>query len=158
MKYIFLILSLLVFNSSNAATPSGFQTKGYILSGEGKKCWYKQIEKKSSYFSDGGLKGNIGILTFDKPNCMSNDSNGLEQMVNIMMINQMISNWYSHSDAKFQTRENELYSSSHFQKKGRCMQSKTYSNIGVSVDYITNSKGSIKQVYHGAAALGCKNK
>ncbi len=139
-------------------TASGFQTKGFIWSGEGKKCWYKQHEQKSGYFSNGGISGNIGVLTFDKSNCMSEDSMGLGHMLNKNMINGMVSNWYSHSDAKFKTEEKELYDSSLFQKKGKCMQSRTYEQIGITIDYFLGGDGGISTIYHGASVGECVNK
>ena len=149
------LMSAQVFSGS---TNSGFQTKGFIWSGEGKKCWYKQHEEKSGYFSNGGISGNIGILTFDKSNCMSEDSMGLGHMLNKKMINNIISKWYSHSDAKFKTKERELYDSSVFQEKGKCMQSRTYEQIGITIDYLLGGDGGISTVYHGASVGGCTNK
>ena len=91
---------------------------GFIWSGEGNKCWYKQHEEESSYFSGGEISGNIGVLIFDDSNCMSEDSMGLGHMLNIKMINQLVSKWYSR-DGEFKTKENELYGSSLFQEKGK---------------------------------------
>jgi hypothetical protein len=152
-----LFLSLLLGSGVASAgyTFHGFQEKGYIYSGEGKKCWFTQKEVKSSYFSDGGISGIVGVLTFDDSNCMSAHSLGLSHMINKDMINMRISAWHSHSDADFKTKENELYGGSAFQEKGECMQSGTYPNIGVTIDYILNKKGAIATVNHGSTVGGC---
>ena len=158
MKKLLLVLlasTLLLMSSANAGvTASGFQTIGFIWSGEGKKCWYKQHEEESSYFSGGEISGNIGVLTFDDSNCMSEDSMGLGHMLNINMINQLVSKWYSR-DAKFKTKENELYGSSLFQEKGKCMQSMTYEQMGITVDYILSENNAISTVYHEASVGAC---
>jgi hypothetical protein len=159
IKKIIIGLTLPMLLSSGVAnagyTSSGFQDKGYIFSGEGKKCGFTQEEVKSSYFSDGGISGSVGVLTFDDSNCMSADSSGLSHMLNKDMINKRISAWYSHSDADFKTSVNKLYGGSAFQEKGECMQSATYPIIGVTIDYILNKKGAIAAVNHGSSVGGC---
>ena len=147
--------TLLLMSSANAGvTASGFQTIGFIWSGEGNKCWYKQHEEESSYFSNGEISGNIGVLIFDDSNCMSEDSMGLGHMLNIKMINQLVSKWYSR-DGEFKTKENELYGSSLFQEKGKCMQSMTYEQMGITVDYILSENNAISTVYHEASVGAC---
>ena len=81
--------------------------------------------------------------------------NGLSLDINKMMINNIISYWYSHSDAKFQTHVSEMFNGSLMQKKGKCIQSKTYPLIGVMVDYFIENN-SITGVIHGSSIQGCK--
>ena len=85
---------------------------------------------------------------------MSDKGLGLD--VNKMMINNIISRWYSHRDAKFQTRVSEMFNGSLMQKKGKCIQSKTYPLIGITVDYLIENN-SITGVIHGSSIQGCKN-
>ncbi len=75
------------------------------------------------------LVTNVGT----RSTCMSDSGVGL--FVNKMMINNTISKWYSHSVAAFQTRESEMFNGSELQKKGKCIQSKKYPLIGITVDY-----------------------
>jgi len=136
------------------AGPTGALKKGFIKNDKGDKCWYKQIVKEKNTHFHGSFKGTNGILTFDKANCMSDSGVGLD--TNKMMINNIVSRWYSHSDAKFQTRVDELFKGSALQKKGQCIQSKTYPNIGITIDYIIENK-SIAKVIHGTSIQSCKN-
>ncbi len=82
--------------------------------------------------------------------------NGLGLDVNKMMINNIISKWYSHSDADFQTRVSEMFNGSPLQKKGKCIQSKKYPIIGITVDYLIKGN-SITGVIHGSSVQGCTN-
>ena len=91
-----------------------YPQRGYIRNDSGKKCWYTQkTDENNKYFH--GIKNTVGIITFDDPQCMAASEVGL--MVNKMMINNIITTWYSHSDANFQTRESEMYPGSLFQKR-----------------------------------------
>ncbi|MBW2090940.1 MAG: hypothetical protein JRI34_02300 [Deltaproteobacteria bacterium] len=81
---------------------------------------------------------------------------GLGLNINKELINKMISRWYSHSDANFQTRIPEMFKGSLMQKKGKCVQSKTYPLMGIMVDYIIEDN-CIIQVIHGSSFQGCKN-
>ena len=157
MKRLLLVLlasTILLMSSANAGvTASGFQTIGFIWSGEGNKCWYKQHEEESSYFG-GEFSGEIGVLTFDDSNCMSEHSTGLGHMFNIRMINQLVSKWYSR-DGEFKIKENELYGSSLFQEKGKCIQSMTYEQMGITVDYILDENKAISTVYHALSVGPC---
>lgn len=142
----------LALGSPAFAGPSLFQQKGFIQNDQGEQCWYHQeVVKDSNYFHD-GITANIGVLSFDEQTCMNSSEFG--QTVNIMMINNVISRWYSRSDADFQTRESELFSTSLFQKRGQCIQSKKYSATGIVVDY-EESRESIVRVRHGMSAQGC---
>ncbi|MFW2440925.1 MAG: hypothetical protein ACN4GR_16335 [Arenicellales bacterium] len=151
MKALAIILLLSVSSIANAG-PTGALKKGYIQNDKGGKCWYTQEVKKDNTYFHGSMKGSNGVITFDDPACMSDSGVGL--LVNKMMINNILSKWYSHSDAKFLTRESEMYSGSALQKKGQCIQSATYPAIGITVDYqITNN--SITGVIHGSSIQGC---
>lgn len=134
---------------------AGFLRKGYIANDQGKKCWYKQKTNKSNNYFHKSITSNTQIITFDDPKCMKDSGLGLG--INKMMINNIISRPYSHSDAQFQTRENELFNSSLLQIKGYCIQSKTYSAIGVTVDYFIKGN-SITGAIYGQSANGCSNK
>lgn len=138
--------------SVNPANAQYDLKKGYFQNDKGAECWYTQrVEEESTYFH-GTLKARRGIIKFDNPSCMRDSGLGLG--VNKMVINNVISSWYSHSDAAFQTREEELYAGSFMQKKGKCIQSRTYPGVGVTIDYVVVN-GSITAVYHGLAAQGC---
>ena len=121
---------------------------------KGEKCWYTQIVIEDNAYFHGSLKGTNGKITFDNPNCMSDSGTGLD--VNKMMINNLISRWYSHSDADFQTRISEMYNGSPMQTKGKCIQSKRYPIIGITVDYFIEGNG-ITGVIHGSSIQGCTN-
>lgn len=152
-KVAFFGLILLV-SSTVLAGPAGALNKGYIHNDQGKKCWYTQvIKEKNTYFHD-SLPGKNGIITFDSSTCMTDSGLGLD--INKMLINNVISRWYSHDDANFQTRVSEMYNGSPLQKKGRCIQSQRYPIIGVTVDYFTKNN-SITGVIHGSSVTGCKN-
>lgn len=144
------IALILITKTSFAADE--FQKKGFIQNDRGEKCWYSQVtDQESTYFHE-SLKGTMGTITFDDPQCMSEADVGLD--VNKMMINNAISRWYSHSDAAFQTRVSELFPSSMFQKTGLCVQSKTYPTIGITVGYEVKGN-SIVRVRHGSSIQGC---
>lgn len=151
------ILALSIFIISLAlpvyAGPSKYQKKGYVQNEQGEKCWYTQkTDTNNTYFH--GMQNTVGIITFDNPQCMS--GKGVAMDTNKMMINILISQWYSHSDAKFRTRTTELFKSSALQKKGQCIQSQTYPAIGITVDYFIKDD-SITGAIHGQSIQGCKN-
>jgi len=136
--------------TSNFIGPENAPKQGYILNSEGQKCWYNQrIKENNSYFHK-SMKGTNGIIKFKNPSCMPNNS------TNKMMINNVISRWYSHSDANFQTRVSELYDGSMMQIKGKCIQSKKYPIIGITVDYFIENDN-ITGVIHGSSIQGCTN-
>lgn len=134
------------------AGPTNALKKGYIQNDKGEECWYTQIIKENNNYFHATLKGTNGIITFDNPNCMS--GRGLSMDVNKMMINNILSRWYSRPDAAFQTRVSEMYNGSALQKKGRCIQSKKYPDMGITVDYFIKDD-SIVGVIHGNSVLGC---
>jgi hypothetical protein len=145
----------------NAFAATQHQAKGFIWSGEGNKCWFKQNDtSKSFYFSKNkeNYNSSISIISFDDSNCMVKDSMGMENDLNKMMINTRISGWYSHSDADFGTKVGELYDTSYNQGKGKCMQSKKYKGVAVAIDYIVNDKGSITSVRHATTSSCFNNK
>lgn len=157
MKNIFFgIVLIITFNNAYADTQH--QPKGFILSGEGSKCWFIQNDEKNSfYFSKNKTNYNLSVstITFDNPNCMAKDSMGMGQDPNKMMINGKITGWYSHSDANFGTKVSELYDTSWDQSKGSCIQSKKYRYVSIAVDYVLNDKGSIASVKHTTAVAPC---
>ena len=146
------IIIILLSCALTATVHAGnYLKKGYIQNDAGEKCWYTQkTDENNKYFHD--MKNTVGIITFDNPQCMAASEIGL--MGNKMMINNIITRRYSHSDANFQTRENELYPGSLFQENGKCIQSKKYSGVGVTVDYFIKNN-SIIGVIHGLAIQGC---
>ncbi|MBN1363295.1 MAG: hypothetical protein JW976_00670 [Syntrophaceae bacterium] len=157
LKVIALVVALLTTALSIGialAGPERYLKNGYIQNDKGEKCWYTQVVKENNTYFHGSLKGTNGIITFDNPMCMSDSGLGLD--VNKMMINNIISRWYSHSDADFQTRVSEMYNGSMLQKKGKCIQSKKYPLVGITVDYFIKGN-SITGVIHGSSVQGCTN-
>lgn len=127
--------------------------RGYISNDNGDKCWYnKTIKEKNTYFHN-SIPGTNAILTFEDPHCMSDKGLGLD--INKTMINKTITFWYSHSDADFKSNLSDLYDSSLFQIKGKCMQSNKYPDIGVTIDYFIINN-SITGFIHGPSLQGCK--
>ncbi len=152
---IILMLAVIAISQSVSAREF-FLKKGYINNNNGKKCWYTQkTDPENRYFHE-TMTSNVGIMTFDDQRCMSDPEFGLFGL-NAMkkVINNVISGWYSHSDAAFKTGVDELYPGSLFQKRGLCIQSTKYPSIGITVDYEVKNN-SIVKVRHGVAADGCK--
>ncbi|WP_404366769.1 hypothetical protein [Marinobacter sp.] len=146
------ILALVLANPAFAGS-SLFQPKGFIQNDQGEQCWYHQKVVEGSHYFHDGVTANIGVLTFDDQSCMQASEFG--QTVNKMMINNVISRWYSRGDANFKNRESELFPTSLLQKRGQCIQSKKYPATGIVVDY-EESQESIVRVRHGMSAQGCK--
>ena len=151
MRNIVLIF-LLIISIPAISEP---QKKGYISNSSGVKCWYTQEKREKTPYFHGEFKGTSWLLNFDEKKCMKDDGLGLE--INKRMINIMLSKWYSHSDAKFQVDSDQLYDGSTMQKIGQCIQSKTYPDVGILVDYKITKK-SIFSVVHGSSIQGCTNK
>lgn len=150
-----MLMLISLFTSGFAlAGPTGAQKKGYIQNDQGEKCWYTQVVKENNTYFHGSLKGTNGIITLDNSTCMADNGIGLD--VNKMMINNIISKWYSHRDANYQTRVSEMHKGSLMQKKGKCIQSKKYPIMGITVDYFVENK-SITGVIHGSSVQGCTN-
>ena len=148
----FSTILVLVLGSPAFAGSSLFQQKGFIQNEQGEQCWYHQEVVEGSRYFHNGVTANIGVLSFDDQACMK--ASELGQTVNKMMINNVISRWYSRSDANFQTRESEIFPTSLLQKRGQCIQSKKYPATGIVVDY-EESRESIVRVLHGMSAQGC---
>ena len=129
---------------------------GFIQNGEGTKCTYFQLpteDESESYFFD-SLTGADTVMVFDDSSCMD-FSDELARTLNIMMINNVISNWYSHPDAAFMTREEDLRTASFMQKRGYCLQSRTYSSQAILVDYLVLD-GKLAMVVHNVSVGACK--
>lgn len=146
------VFALLLAPFALSAGPTDPQPRGFIPNDYGEQCWYTQIVKSGESYFHEDLTGSYGVLTFDDPQCMAASELGLS--VNKMNINNIVSKWYSHPDANFQTRESELYEGSQFQVRGQCIQSNKYPIIGITIDYIVRS-GSIVEVVHGSSVGGC---
>lgn len=143
-----IIILLCLFGQVSAGS---YPSQGYIQNDSGPKCWYTQkTDKKSKHFF--GIPHIARTLTFDDPYCMSKSEFGHE--VNKFSINSVISRWYSHRDAAFLIRVSETRKRSLYQKRGRCIQSGTYPNLSIAVDYMLR-KDSIVSVIHGRAVQGC---
>ena len=147
-----IVIALWSLTDRGVAGPERYLRRGYIQSDTGKKCWYTQKTDPDSTHFHGTMKGTVGIMTFDDPQCMSDSGVGLD--TNMMMINNIISRWYSQPDARFRTRVPEMRKGSLLQKKGRCIQSATYPAVGIAVDYLIRNK-SITAVIHGSTVQGC---
>ena len=152
--FIFLCLIATFIPFYAYAGPQKALKKGFVWNDAGKKCWFTQeFQDGVIHFTEKHTQ-DIGIITFDDPNCMSDSGLGLD--ANKMMVNNLIAKWYSHDDADFQTHPSDMYASSKMQIKGQCIQSKTYSMAAIAIEYEINSD-SITRVWHGDAVGGCSN-
>ena len=145
------------YNSTLNAGSDRYLQKGFISNNSGEKCWYVQrTDRDNKYFY--GIKHTVGIIKFDNPKCMSAIDLGKTGIaINKMMINNIISKWYSHRDANFMTKESALFNGSMMQKKGKCIYSRKYPDVvGIAVDYFIKND-SIYSLAHGASLMGCKN-
>ena len=143
------------FSSVVMAGADRYLKKGYIRNESGEKCRYVQrTDRNNMYFY--GKKHTVGTITFDDPKCMSAGELGdLGISINKMMINNIISKWYSHNDANFMTKESELFNGSLMQKKGKCIYSKKYPKVvGIAVEYFIKNN-SIYSMIHGQSLMGC---
>lgn len=130
-----------------------YQPKGYIQNWEGKQCWYRQTALREKHFHEAAA--NTVTLVFDDRRCMQ--AGNLAGQINMGQINFIISRPYSHQDANFKTKVEELYETSALQVRGKCMQSATYEMIAVLVDYQVEN-GFITGLKHAASVAGCKNR
>ena len=121
------------------------QKRGYILNANGKECRFEQETVDGSHYFSNSLKSNIAVLSFTDPKCMKTD--GVNEFVNISQINKAVSRWYSHSDAKFKTGQNDLVEANGLINVGYCMMSETYKSIAVSIDYQIEN-GAFTKVVH----------
>ena len=91
---------------SASALWADYQPRGHIFNSMGEKCSFTQTIKKETYLHS--IPGETRHLMFDDPECMS--AEGVEKGVNEMMIANIIVRPYSHADAAFQTRPDEIKS------------------------------------------------
>lgn len=139
---------------------NAFNKAGFVFGDNGEKHWYVQTMEKKKYFHT-IIEANTYTITFVEPNKFQSQFGSAasptmtDTDANRMMINNVISGWYSHSDADFQTRPDELYAGSALQKRGLCIQSKTYPKICIVVEYIVDN-GYITKVHHASCFGGCK--
>ena len=128
--------------------------RGFVQNSNGSKCWYTQSptrdESVSHFYED--WTGADSVMVFDDSQCMA--GTGVDQDINVRMINNVIANWYSHPDAAFMTSRDDLRKTSFMQVEGFCVQSRTYKNQAFMVDYFT-ANGSIFLVVHNYAVQGC---
>lgn len=146
-------LAGILFLATNQSAQASFLKKGYIANDVGEKCWYTQKVLPKGKHLHSLPSGNTRVLKFKIPSCMKDSGLGLG--INKMMINNIVTKPYSHSDANFKTKEDELRTGSTFQKRGVCIQSSTYSQIGVVIEYRIK-RNSIVSVAHASAIAGCK--
>ena len=142
----------LIIGSQQADASSHHRPKGFIRNLDGNKCWFLQNMKKADTYFHSEITANTATLVFDDPKCMS--AEGWEADVNIMMINNFIAYPYSHRDAAFMSRPEELREGGLFQIRGKCIQSAKYALVAVAVDYIVEGRF-IVAVKH-SQTLECK--
>ena len=141
----------LLLSEVSIAGPEKFEKKGFINNDAGEKCWYQQqVISNSLHFHGDSISNTVGEIVFDDPQCMSDSGKGLD--ANKTLINEVISTWYSHPDADFDTKN--LWNSGLYQEVGQCMQSRSYAAIAIVIDYIVTDE-SIVKVLHGPALEGC---
>lgn len=145
------IISTAVLASLWATTAqSASQPSGHIFNVEGEKCVFTQSTANEKFFHD--LDAQTGTLVFSDKTCMK--TGGAAGEVNAMMIRNFIAKPYSHDDAKFLTRNQEIREGSTLQKRGKCIQSETYSNVGVVFELVQDNDR-ILSVKHALALQGC---
>lgn len=141
----------LLASGASVAGPEKFESRGFISNDAGEKCWYRQeIIPDAIYFHGDSIATTIGEIVFDDPQCMSDSGEGLDATKT--MINEVISAWYSHPDADFDTKN--LRKAGLHQEVGRCIQSRSYTAIAITIDYVVSNQ-SITKVVHGPALEGC---
>ncbi|PIE06931.1 MAG: hypothetical protein CSA74_09805 [Rhodobacterales bacterium] len=141
-------LTMIIATGANADHPA----KGFIYNENGDKCWYHQSSAPDTYLHS--IKANTRTLTFDDPECMV--GTGLEFEINAKMIGNIITKPYSHDDARWQTNFEDLRDTSAMQVRGKCIQSATYPNVGVVVEFQVKD-GFIRSVKHAPAAGECND-
>lgn len=135
------------------AGPQQALKKGYVQNDQGQKCTFTQtFENNVIHFTEKHIQ-DIGTIIFDDAGCMSDSELGSD--TNKMMVNNLISKWYSQSDANFKTHPSEMFPTSMLQIKGECIQSSTYHNSGIAVEY-SIANDSIAKVIHGSAIGRCQ--
>lgn len=128
--------------------------RGYINNADGEQCWYNQVMMKGHRYMFATLTANTSVMKFDKPGCMR--GTGKQGDINKMMINKVISRWYSHKDAKFGTKVDDFRPRSQDQVRGVCLQSAKYPLVSIAVEYVGD--GTIEKVFHTSGAGGCGTK
>ncbi len=157
------VLTVLGTAQAQIKDPNGFPSRGFIINGIDEKCWYAQeyFGHKPHFLTEKltDLDGQeLRVITFENPNCMREELEGLgpevSRMLNERMINTHISTWYLGTcvikNAKFDI--DTLRLPGKYEIRGKCIQSRTYPSKGIAVDYLTRN-GSITQVYHTMALL-----
>ncbi|HEX5787420.1 MAG TPA: hypothetical protein VFY03_04535 [Woeseiaceae bacterium] len=149
---VLVLLGASLFSPAAAvAGPEKFASEGFIDNEAGEKCRYRQeVISGATHFHGDSIASTIGEIVFDDPRCMRDSGNGLDG--NKTLINKVISTWYSHPDAEFDSVT--LHDSSLHQDVGQCIQSKRFAAIGIVIDYVVTDD-SIVKVLHGPALEGC---
>jgi hypothetical protein len=127
------------------------QPRGYITNSEGAECWFNQTTDKRSRLHS--LEADTRRLVFDDPTCAK--ASGWEFEHNARMIGNFISRGYSHKDAAFQTDYSDLMPTSMAQVRGQCIQSATYPNIGIAIEFVAENER-IVEVWHTSTIQGCE--
>lgn len=141
----------LLWSGIAAAGPEKFESNGVINNAAGEPCGYRQkVISDALHFHGDAISTTIGEMVFADPQCMKDSGDGLN--ANKALISKVISTWYSHPDADFDTEH--LRKSSLYQEVGECMQSRSYAAIGVAIDFVV-ADGSIVKVFHGPTLEGC---
>lgn len=151
IRLAFGLLILVWFNvwyGTALAEPPIGNKAGFARNYVGEQCWYDQILKEESGYFTADMIELHTVMTFRDPVCMEDN----EQVK--FQINNVLSNWYSLPDAAFQTDSEDTLRPALFQRRGRCIQSRTYRERGIMVDYIAR-RGHIVQVIHEGAINGC---
>ena len=137
---------------SFAALAADGPLKGYIVNEDGAKCTYVQtLDPQSRHFTD-KLTARTQTIVFDDPNCMKDSD--LDLGVNEMQIGNVVSGWYGQSDARFGTEKGELRNRALFQTRGQCLQSATYPELAVMIEF-ERENDAIVRVHHALAVQGC---
>ena len=144
----FSTLSVALFIS--IAPAQAHQTRGFIQSSDGEKCWFNQSvnETASPFPSKSPKTAQVVTLQFDSETCMP-----LNQ-INVKQIAWRVAKPYSHDDANF-SMDLKWGSKMGGIDETICVQSQTYPMAGVLFGYITKDKYITGAVHHTAVA-GCK--
>lgn len=148
---VVLAATSVLLSGTSEAGPEKFAGKGVIDNAAGVPCAYRQqVISNALHFHGDAISTTIGELIFDDPQCMRDSGSGLD--ANKASISRVISTWYSHPDADFDTEN--LRKTSLYQEVGVCMQSRNYAAIGIAIDFVV-SEDSIVRVFHGPTLEGC---
>ena len=125
---------------------------GEIHNAGGFGCTFSQRQERTEYLHT--LPAGETILTFHDPHCMS--AEGSAGFQNRAAIARVIAYPYSHADADFAVYPTEWFEPISFQRRGQCIQSRRYPDMGVAVE-VTTSDGYITEVRHSITVSGCTN-